>query len=117
MLVNEEANWRGWLAIRAGGWATSSTKIAIGLPRGVSKPGGRARALPESRSLAAAFDPADLRQRVRNIPVAPTLAEELEIARRHATRLSAQNRRVLEEVRRLQKQRGKNGAREDKHRA
>ncbi|MFI4984614.1 MAG: hypothetical protein ACHQAV_01335 [Solirubrobacterales bacterium] len=101
-----------------GGWTISSTRFALGSPRAVVKPGGTPRALPGSRSLAAAFDPADLRERLRKIrPVAPTFEQELEIARRQATRLCAQNRRVLEEVRRLQKQRGGVGARKDRRRA
>jgi len=96
----------------------SSTKIAVGSPPGVSKPGESTRAPPDSRSLAEVFDPAHLRERLRNIrPVAPTFAQELEIAHRQATRFCAQNRRVLEEVRRLQKQRGQMGAREEEHRA
>ena len=100
------------------GGALSSTKIVLGSPQGVFKPGGSPRALLGSRSLAGAFDPADLRERLRKIrPVAPTFEQELEIARRHATRLCAQNRRVLEEVRRLQKQRGQPCEREDRHRA
>jgi hypothetical protein len=96
----------------------SSTRVALGSPRAVVEPGGAPRALHGSRSLAAAFDPADLRERLRKIrPVAATFEEELDIARRHATRLCAQNRRVLEEVRRLQTQRGQLGARKDKHHA
>jgi hypothetical protein len=96
----------------------SSTKIAVGSPRGVSQPGGRPRPLFGPRSLTAAFDPTELRERLGKIrPVATTFEQELDIARRQATRLCAQNRRVLEEVRRLQKQRGQMGARENKNRA
>jgi hypothetical protein len=101
-----------------GGWTMSSTRAALGSPRAVVKPGGTPRSLPGPGSLAEAFDPARLRERLQQIrPVAPTFAQELEIARRQATRLCAQNRRVLEEVRRLQRQRGPMGEREDSHRA
>ena len=99
-----------------GGSTTSSTRVALGSTRAVIKPGGTPHSLPRSGSLAVAFDPAELRERLRKIrPVAPSFEEELEIARRQATRLCAQNRRVLEEVRRLQKQRGQMDARADEH--
>jgi hypothetical protein len=96
----------------------SSTTISVGSPPSASKPGKSPRALPGSPSLAEAFRPARLRERLRKIrPVARTFEQELEIARRQATRLCAQNRRVLEEVRRLQRQRGQTGAPEEIHRA
>jgi hypothetical protein len=88
------------------------------LATGVSHPGCSPRTLTGSRSLAAVFNSADLRDRLRKIrPIALTFAEELETARRQATRLGTENRRALEEVRRLQKQRGRVDPREDKHRA
>ena len=96
----------------------SSMTIAVGPPAGASKLGKSPRSVPDSPSLAEAFRPARLRERLRKIrPVARTFEQELKIARRQATRLCAQNRRVLEEVRRLQRQRGQTGAPEEKHRA
>jgi hypothetical protein len=102
--------------MRAGGLARSSTTVAVGSARGVSKLGKSLRSVPASPSLAEVFHPVRLRERLRNIrPATPTFEQELEIARRQATKLCAQNRRVLDEVRRLQ-QRGQTGVRE-KHRA
>jgi hypothetical protein len=94
----------------------SSMTLAVGSPAGASKLGKSPRSVPDSPSLAEAFHPARLRERLRNIrPATPTFEQELEIARRQATKLCAQNRRVLDEVRRLQ-HRGQTGVRE-KHRA
>jgi hypothetical protein len=57
-----------------------------------------------------------LHERLRKIrPVVTTLAQELEVARRQASRLRPNSLRVLEEVRRLQRQRDHTGAREDSH--
>jgi hypothetical protein len=103
--------------MRAGGLAVSSTKTAVDSPQGVPKPGGGARTRSESRALAEALHPAHLRERLRGIrPVAPTFAQELVVARRHATRLSDQNRRVLAEVRRLHKLHGQMSAGKDEDR-
>jgi hypothetical protein len=99
----------------AGGLAMSSMELPLGPAQKAREPRASARALPGSRSTATRFDPADLRERLRKIlPVVPTFAEELEIARLQATRLRAQNRRILEEVRPLQ-QHGRTGAREKRH--
>lgn len=115
MLVQRHAELEG-LAMGARGLAMSSMEMPLGPSRQAREPRASARA-PGSRSTAPRFDPADLRERLRKLrPVMPTLAQELEIARLQAIRLRPQNRRMLEEVRRLQKQRGPTGAREDRHR-
>ena len=48
-------------------------------------------------------------------PVVATFAQELEVARGQAARLRPNCRHVLEEVRRLQRQREQTGARADSH--
>jgi hypothetical protein len=85
----------------------SPVKIAVSEPHQQPGPQSSARRLPGSHSTVGAIDHEHLLDRLAHFrTILPAFAQELASARRQSAALRVENRKLLEEVRRLRRQRG-----------
>lgn len=83
------------------------TRIAVPSAHSLPRPEGGAEQLRGSHSELVAVHREHLLDRAQHLrPVQPTFAQELAIARRKLAQFHPENRRLLEQARRLQAQHG-----------
>ena len=85
----------------------SPVKSAVSQPHGLPGPQDSASRLTRSHSTAGAIDREHLLDRLAHFrTILPAFAAEVANARRQSAALRVENRRLLEEIRRLRRQRG-----------
>ena len=92
---------------KQGGSRASPVKITVSQPHGLPGPPDSAGRLTRSHSTAGAIDREHLLNRLAHFrTILPAFAQEVASARRQSAALRVENRKLLEEIRLLRRQRG-----------